>query len=698
MSGIQSLSVASSNSNSINFNSQNYTVQRGDTLTEIASENGMSLDQLLALNPQIRNADMIFPGDKINIGQGASSYSVQSGDTLSGIAARFGVDQGALLRANPQIDNPDMIYVGDKINIPADASAPNTGGSSGNTGSVTPAPNPSAPPVSSGGNTPVADNGQFGDKSPLGQLIFRGESQGAGGYNAYNTGRAGDATRPRNLTDMTIGQIMREQSNGTLFAVGKYQVIPGTMREAVANLNINPNEKFTPALQERIFNDYLIDEKRPQIRDYVTGETNGASGLRSAQIAVAKEFASVATPVTGKSYYDGDSAGNHSSITAAESARALNTMRTQYQEYVRQGLSPDQAWRAISNGGAPASTGANAGANPSSADLPLPQAIKDGGYLNRGASGEDVRNLQRLLIANGASIKVTGNFDNATAAAVETFKNDPKHPLGTAAGQPQSAVGRTTWEKLNEFASPAAQAGTSGSNGVASTSGGRIPDTANMTQAQKFDVYAGYINEFGSSAAQNDLAAGRRVILGLRHDTPTSSNSGNGTYDDRIIVMWQDSSGKHVQEFRGNTEGSAQYDPTSRYFRRAGGDSDANNDGVYDVPRLADGTYGFRKDYWSNGGPVQSNGQNILSGTTNQTVQRDSNHDGVWDSRDPGRSDLSGQDFGIYFHRGGSNNTYSAGCQTLAQNDFNRFWSSLGSQSNFNYTLVNESRLPATGR
>jgi spore coat assembly protein SafA len=45
-----------------------YTVVSGDTMWDIAREHGISLSRLEALNPQIKNPDLIFPGQKINLG------------------------------------------------------------------------------------------------------------------------------------------------------------------------------------------------------------------------------------------------------------------------------------------------------------------------------------------------------------------------------------------------------------------------------------------------------------------------------------------------------------------------------------------------------------------------------------------------------------------------------------------------------
>ena len=45
-------------------------------------------------------------------------YTVQSGDTLYEISRRENIPLGILIAANPQIKNPDMIMPGDRICIP----------------------------------------------------------------------------------------------------------------------------------------------------------------------------------------------------------------------------------------------------------------------------------------------------------------------------------------------------------------------------------------------------------------------------------------------------------------------------------------------------------------------------------------------------------------------------------------------------
>jgi spore coat assembly protein SafA len=120
--------------------SSHYRVKSGDTLSAIAAAHGVSLKSLEAANPQIRNPNLIYPGQKINIpggggvkgsvaanssNQSASTsnhYRVKSGDTLSAIAAAHGVSLKSLEAANPQIRNPNLIYPGQNINIPGGGS------------------------------------------------------------------------------------------------------------------------------------------------------------------------------------------------------------------------------------------------------------------------------------------------------------------------------------------------------------------------------------------------------------------------------------------------------------------------------------------------------------------------------------------------------------------------------------------------
>jgi len=108
-------------------------VRSGDTLSGIAARNGVSLAALMGANPQIRNANLIHPGERIAIPghdgtstfqpAGGQRYVVRPGDTLSAIGARFGVSYQDIARASG-IANPNVIRAGQVLTIPGRSGAP----------------------------------------------------------------------------------------------------------------------------------------------------------------------------------------------------------------------------------------------------------------------------------------------------------------------------------------------------------------------------------------------------------------------------------------------------------------------------------------------------------------------------------------------------------------------------------------------
>jgi muramidase (phage lysozyme) len=158
--------------------------------------------------------------------------------------------------------------------------------------------------------------------TPLGSLISRGE----GDYSSVNRGAAGGyAAGTEDLENKTVAQVMADQAAQKYNAAGRYQIIGSTLKSAVASMGLKGDEKFDRAMQDRIFGEYLAGEKRPAIRDYVSGKSND---LAAAQLAAAQEWASVADPRTGQSYYAGQG-NNKASISAAEMSEALQKTRAQ---------------------------------------------------------------------------------------------------------------------------------------------------------------------------------------------------------------------------------------------------------------------------------------------------------------------------------------------------------------------------------
>ncbi|HZX72568.1 MAG TPA: peptidoglycan-binding domain-containing protein [Rhodanobacter sp.] len=263
--------------------------------------------------------------------------------------------------------------------------------------------------------------------NPLLDLIVQGES-GAAGYNAYNRGTYVDANGGKHIrgpngaidfSSLTVGQVhdrqhLRSDDANRVFAVGKYQVIPATMDDAIIKLNLDRNQPFTPTLQDRIFSEYLIVDKRPDIHGYITDQPGVT--LKAAQRSLAAEWAGFGDPDRGgASHYGG---ANHASITLAQSESALKQMRASYQADLARGLSPTEAWKDVT---------ASDHARPASESLSEPSSSH---LQQQGDHDAAVRTLQGNLIAlgyhdsHGHLLKADGDFGPHTHFAVEAFQHD----------------------------------------------------------------------------------------------------------------------------------------------------------------------------------------------------------------------------------------------------------------------------------
>lgn len=297
-------------------------------------------------------------------------------------------------------------------------------------------------------NTPSKITGN----EDLATLIHMGESRRRG-YNDYNRGSDGRAASNKaniDLTNMTIGDIMRYQSYPIghperLFAVGKYQVIPNTMRDAVSSLGISLNEKFTPQLQERIFVEFLATKRknRYDLEKYIRGKGDNLGGAVN---SLAYEWASL-QKMDGRGHYDGKG-NNKAHIPVSAIKVAVEKARERYAQLIKDGVPADKAYGIAlgayaSNGMAKTTTATSATTTPA----PV------------GGTGQPTLPNQ----ANAAGVKTPGAMPNNNAPTGAT----PNMVGGAPAGgtMPTSYGGQTP--PLASAAAGDLLPGNAGWNGIA---------------------------------------------------------------------------------------------------------------------------------------------------------------------------------------------------------------------------------------
>lgn len=147
--------------------------------------------------------------------------------------------------------------------------------------------------------------------------MIAGAESGKMGYDAANKGRAGDTPGGMpGLSSMTVEEVMQLQRENKLFAAGRYQIIPGTLADLLSgkygNTGVTLNDVFDSATQDKL-GSALIDSRLKR----------GKGDPVKTQLELSKEFASIADPRTGKSYYEGKG-NNKASISTQQIQTALS--------------------------------------------------------------------------------------------------------------------------------------------------------------------------------------------------------------------------------------------------------------------------------------------------------------------------------------------------------------------------------------
>ncbi len=111
-----------------------HTVAPGETLFTIANRYGQALSRVIAANPQLRDPNVLVPGQVICIPipavgfpevppppppcPGGAIVTVAAGETMAGIARRFGIGLQQMIAANPQVTDPNLLLVGQRLCLP----------------------------------------------------------------------------------------------------------------------------------------------------------------------------------------------------------------------------------------------------------------------------------------------------------------------------------------------------------------------------------------------------------------------------------------------------------------------------------------------------------------------------------------------------------------------------------------------------
>jgi LysM repeat protein len=112
-----------------------YTVQRGDTLTEIAGDHDVSVSDLIEAN-DLHDPDLIRVGQVLVIPTDDQVHVVSRGETLVRIASSYGISAFAVARAN-SLSDPDRIFPGQRLVIPSGKSGGSNGSDGESEGSTT---------------------------------------------------------------------------------------------------------------------------------------------------------------------------------------------------------------------------------------------------------------------------------------------------------------------------------------------------------------------------------------------------------------------------------------------------------------------------------------------------------------------------------------------------------------------------------
>jgi len=183
-------------------------------------------------------------------------------------------------------------------------------------------------------------------------VILKGESKTYNDHNWYTPNGLkgfieGRSSSPyplltKSLSEYTIGEVKAFQSRprdsqGQLWATGRYQIIPKTLLGLQNRLGLSDSQKYDQATQDAMGLDLLNERK--SIKAYISGEVpDSTENLENAALQVAMIWSSVGVPFNtqgrhgaiskDESYYSGG--GDRASVPSQSAQEALKTLRANF--------------------------------------------------------------------------------------------------------------------------------------------------------------------------------------------------------------------------------------------------------------------------------------------------------------------------------------------------------------------------------
>jgi LysM repeat protein len=93
-------------------------VPRGATLSGLAVEYETTIPVLLALNPRIKDPNLIYAGDELKVPPPTTKIIIPAGANLWSLAKEYNTTISLLLVLNPKIKDPNLIFAGDELSVP----------------------------------------------------------------------------------------------------------------------------------------------------------------------------------------------------------------------------------------------------------------------------------------------------------------------------------------------------------------------------------------------------------------------------------------------------------------------------------------------------------------------------------------------------------------------------------------------------